>query len=49
MKIWVDVSCSFLIEAENHDEAIDKVYEIIYNANGGDIEIEGTDDYEEMR
>ena len=48
MKIWVDVSCSFLVEAKDHGEAIDKVNEIIYNANGSYLEIEGTEDYEEM-
>lgn len=47
MKIWVDVSCSFLVEAESRDEAVDKVYDIINNMDGCGTIIKGTDNYEE--
>lgn len=45
MKIWVDVSCSFLIEAENHDEAREEAFDRLLAMEGRDIAIEGTDDY----
>ena len=47
MKIWVDVSCSFLVEAEDHGEAIEKVQDIIDGVKGQYVSIEGTDEYEE--
>ena len=47
MKIWVDMSCSFLIEAKDHDEAREKALDKIYEAGGMDVQIEGTDDANE--